>query len=92
MDYILWCSIGTVLTFLDFPGPGIGQIPAVGWWKPQRVLTGMKAGHVDDFLFGGPAEKKDWQKLERKIKEHYTWSEWEARYVRTVRSPDCGRK
>ena len=51
--------------------------PCCWLWKPNGVLTGMIAGHVDDFLFAGPADNSDWQELEKKIKEHYKWSEWE---------------
>ena len=53
--------------------------PCCWLWKPQGVLKGMIAGHVDDFLFAGPPECKAWRDLEAKIQEHYKWTEWESK-------------
>ena len=62
-------TLGLVKTWSD---------PCCWLWKPQGILKGMISGHVDDFLFAGPKDDKDWQKLETTIREHFKWSDWEA--------------
>ena len=51
--------------------------PCCWLWKPNGVLRGMIAGHVDDFLFTGPADDPAWQEIERKIQQKYKWTDWE---------------
>ena len=53
--------------------------PCCWLWKPNGQLKGMIAGHVDDFLFAGPPECSAWRDLEKKIQEHYKWTEWESK-------------
>ena len=51
--------------------------PCTWLWKPEGVLSGMISGHVDDFLFAGPADNPEWQALLQKIREHFKWTDWE---------------
>ena len=56
-----------------------GPIPAAccWFWKPNGILSGMIAGHVDDFLFAGPSNDPAWQEIKQKIQHKYKWTYWE---------------
>ena len=47
--------------------------PCCWLWKPEGVLRGMIAGHVDDFLFTGSKEDKEWLAIEQAIQNKYKW-------------------
>ena len=53
--------------------------PCTWLWKPGGKLQGLISGHVDDFLFAGPKDNKDWTNLTTKIKEHFKWTDWETK-------------
>ena len=52
--------------------------PCCWMWKPNGVLKGIIAGHVDDFLFCGDPQDKEWLALEKRIQERFKWSDWET--------------
>ena len=62
-------EIGLVKTWSD---------PCCWAWKPKGKLRGLIAGHVDDFLFAGGKEDKEWQAIKQKIQERFKWSDWET--------------
>ena len=64
-----FASIGLIKSWSD---------PCCWLWKPKRVLRGIIAGHVDDFLFTGDRADKEWAGMEASIKEHFKWSDWEV--------------
>lgn len=51
--------------------------PCCWLWKPQGIPRGMVAGHVDDFLFTGAPDDKEWQAIEQALQKKYQWSDWE---------------
>lgn len=57
-------------------------------------LRGMIAGHVDDSMFTGHPDDKDWQTIESKIQSHYKWGTWETgKFVHcgvTIEEPPSG--
>ena len=73
----------TVSEFLESLGLQRLWSDACSWvWRPNGVLRGMIAGHVDDFLFGGREDDAEWQEILRQIKEKFRWSDWEqGRFV-----------
>ena len=73
----------TVSEFLESVGLQRLWSDACAWvWRPNGVLRGMVAGHVDDFLFGGREDDEGWQSILRQIKEKFKWSDWEhGRFV-----------
>ena len=66
-------SIGLVKSWSD---------PCCWMWKPDGVLRGLIAGHVDDFLFTGDPSDPEWLEVEKKIQTRFKWSDWEeGRFV-----------
>ena len=53
--------------------------PCLWLWRPSGILKGMISCHVDDFMFTGGRQDKEWQQLLQKIQEKYTWGEWETK-------------
>ncbi|CAE7649118.1 RE1 [Symbiodinium sp. CCMP2592] len=52
---------------------------ACAWvWRPQGRLRGMISGHVDDFLFSGGSQDKEWQDILEKIKQRFQWGDWDT--------------
>ena len=84
----------TVSEFLSTLGLQKTWADPCAWvWKPHGKIQGIIAGHVDDFLFCGPADNKEWLAIEQKIRSHFQWSEWEQdRFVQCgvliVEQPD----
>lgn len=37
----------------------------------------MLSGHVDDFLFAGPSDDKDWDNITQAIQTMFRWTDWE---------------
>ena len=52
--------------------------PCLWLWRPQQQLRGMISGHVDDFLFGGSEQDKEWQLILQKIQNKFKWGDWES--------------
>ena len=52
--------------------------PCCWLWKPNGKLRGMVAGHVDDFLFAGDSQDKEWRAIEEALQTKYKWSDWET--------------
>ena len=52
--------------------------PCCWLWKPNGVLRGMIAGHVDDFLFTGSKDDREWLAIEQAIQTKYKWGTWES--------------
>ena len=52
--------------------------PCLWLWRPQQQLRGMVSGHVDDFLFGGSEQDKEWQLILQKIQNKFKWGDWES--------------
>ena len=53
--------------------------PCLWMWKPKGVLRGLICGHVDDFLFSGGRDDREWQDLLRRIQKEYNWGEWQSK-------------
>ncbi|CAE7358286.1 nphp3 [Symbiodinium sp. CCMP2592] len=69
----------TVSQFLESLGLERLWSDACAWvWRPNNQLRGMVSGHVDDFLFGGREDDREWQDIIRRIKEKFRWSDWES--------------
>ena len=51
-------------------------------WRLRDPTTGQTVGlvlgHVDDFLFSGLPQNKQWEAAERSIRERFNWGEWEV--------------
>ncbi|OLP94836.1 Copia protein [Symbiodinium microadriaticum] len=68
----------TVATYLEQLGLQRLWSDACAWvWRPQGQLRGMISGHVDDFLFGGRDDDKEWQNILDQIKAKFKWGDWE---------------
>ncbi|CAE7701788.1 RE1 [Symbiodinium sp. CCMP2592] len=52
--------------------------PCAWLWRVQGTLRGAISGHVDDFLFMGDDNDKEWQEILRKIQEKFRWGDWES--------------
>ena len=52
--------------------------PCLWLWRPQGELRGIISCHVDDFLFTGAKDDKEWNNILKKIQEEYAWGEWES--------------
>ena len=51
---------------------------ACAWiWRKDGRTRGMVSGHVDDFLFAGSSEDKEWQAVIVKIQERFKWGDWD---------------
>ena len=53
--------------------------PCMWMYKPQGVLRGLIAGHVDDFLFSGPSDCAEWNGILTEIKNRFKWTDWESK-------------
>ena len=51
--------------------------PCTWVWRVQDELRGMISGHVDDFMFGGSDQDREWQDILQKIKARFKWGDWE---------------
>eukprot|EP00435_Cladocopium_sp_Y103_P022636 s2868_g5.t1 len=51
--------------------------PCCWFYKPDGKLRGIVAGHVDDFLFSGDANDKQWVAIEQELQRRYKWTGWE---------------
>ncbi|CAE7261879.1 RE1 [Symbiodinium sp. CCMP2592] len=68
----------TVASFLEQLGLQRLWSDACAWvWRPRGQLRGMISGHVDDFLFGGRDDDKEWQAILDQIKVKFKWGDWE---------------
>ena len=52
--------------------------PCAWLWRINGILRGAISGHVDDFLFMGADEDKEWQGILGKIQEKFRWGDWES--------------
>ena len=52
--------------------------PCAWLWRINGILRGAISGHVDDFLFMGADEDKEWQGILGKIQETFRWGDWES--------------
>ena len=69
----------TVSTYLQELSLERTHSDACAWvWRPNGVLRGMISGHVDDFLFSGRADDKEWQALLEKIRQRFKWGDWDT--------------
>ena len=51
---------------------------ACAWvWRSRGQVRGMITGHVDDFLFGGLTQDKEWQDIIAQIKQKFKWGDWD---------------
>ena len=76
----------TVAEYLQELGLERTNSDACAWgWRVQGQLRGMISGHVDDFLFSGSVEDKEWQAILSKIRARFQWGDWE-----TDRFVQCG--
>ena len=50
-----------------------------GFFRKDRSPIGWTCGHVDDFLFGGDPNDKEWCDIKERIKARFKWGQWEAR-------------
>ena len=51
---------------------------ACAWvWRSRGQVRGMITGHVDDFLFGGLTQDKEWQDIITQIKQKFKWGDWD---------------
>ena len=55
------------------------------WFDPccwafhqSGVLKGIITAHVDDFMFSGDENCKEWNQILTSIKDQYRWSDWES--------------
>ena len=46
-------------------------------WHHKGQLRGMVTAHVDDFMFGGLAQDKEWQAKVEQIRSRFGWGSWE---------------
>ena len=46
-------------------------------WRPDGVLRGQVASHVDDFMFAGRSDDEGWQRILEMIKQKFKWGDWE---------------
>ena len=70
----------TVAEYLESLGLERLRSDACSWiWRPNGTIQEMIAGHVDDFLFGGPAESPAWQHILNQIKERFRWGDWDSK-------------
>ena len=53
------------------------MIHAPGFGGSQGELKGMISGHVDDFMFGGSDQDREWQNILTQIKARFQWGDWE---------------
>ena len=68
----------TVSEFFDSLGLERLWSDACAWvWRPQGKIQAIVSGHVDDFLFSGNEENKEWREIVRKIKERFQWGDWD---------------
>ena len=51
--------------------------PCTWVWRVQGELKGMISGHVDDFMFGGSDQDREWQNILTQIKARFQWGDWE---------------
>ncbi|CAE7220198.1 RE1 [Symbiodinium sp. CCMP2592] len=47
-------------------------------WRKNGVLRGVISGHVDDFLFAGGADDREWQEVLKQIQERFKWGDWDT--------------
>ena len=67
----------TVAEYLHSLGLERLRSDACMWaWRPEGVLRGLVAGHVDDFLFGGSDTDQGWQHVLSQIKTRFAWGDW----------------
>ena len=68
-------TIATVLEDLGFERT---WTDACAWiWRKDGRTRGMVSGHVDDFLFAGSSDDKEWQAVILKIQERFKWGDWD---------------
>ena len=68
----------SVSEFLEGLGLQRTWSDACTWtWRVRGELRGVISGHVDDFLFAGGSQDKEWQEILRKIRERFQWGDWE---------------
>ncbi|CAE7317363.1 RE1 [Symbiodinium sp. CCMP2456] len=68
----------TVTEFLESLGlQRLWSDPCAWVWRPQGELRGMISGHVDDFLFSGAEDDKEWQEILQAIRTRFKWGDWE---------------
>ena len=69
----------TVASFLESLGLERLWSDACAWvWRPNHQLRGMIAGHVDDFLFSGREDDKEWQAVLQQIRDKFRWGDWDT--------------
>ncbi|OLQ08926.1 Copia protein [Symbiodinium microadriaticum] len=52
--------------------------PCLRMWRPNGEIRGAISGHVDDFLFSGAEEDREWQAQLQRIKDRFKWGDWES--------------
>ena len=52
--------------------------PCVWYWRVDGKLRGAICGHVDDFLFMGSPEDKEWNNILEAIRTKFKWGDWES--------------
>ena len=68
----------TVSAFLQEIGLERSWSDACSWaYRVNGRLRGMISGHVDDFLFAGGAEDREWQGILDKIRQKFKWGDWD---------------
>ena len=72
-----WCK--TVSDFLQ--GLGLERLradPCMWTWRKAGEIKGLISGHVDDFLFAGPYDCKEWPAILQQIRSRFQWGDWET--------------
>ncbi len=58
--------------------------PCLWMWKPKGVLRGLICGHVDDFLFSGGREDREWHDLYAESRRSTTGENGKAKALYSV--------
>ena len=69
----------TIAQFLESLGLERTWADACTWaYRREGELKGLISGHVDDFLFAGSQEDKQWQEVLQAIRQRFKWGDWES--------------
>ena len=68
-------SVDTYLQSLGFTRAW--SDPCLWLYRPHGKLQGAVSGHVDDFLFMGDDEDKEWSGILDNIQKKFKWGDWE---------------
>lgn len=52
--------------------------PCCWIFAPDGITRGIISAHVDDFIFSGSDDDKEWQAILTAIKNEFRWSDWET--------------